>query len=169
MTSVATPHVHRYTARCSWTGTTGAGYARYDRTHDASAPPASASLTLSADPAFRGDPARLNPEQLLVIAASSCQLLSFLAVAARSRLDVLEYHDEAEAEMPEDDPPVRISAIRLRPRIVASGTDAERVRRCVETAHRECYVANSVTSTVTVEPTVEVRPAVLPPESESRR
>jgi hypothetical protein len=100
------PSVHRYTVACSWEGSTGAGYDRYQRAHSGSAPPALTELTLSSDPAFRGDPARLNPEQIFVLASSSCQLLSFLAVAARARLDVRRYQDHAEAEMPEAFVPV---------------------------------------------------------------
>jgi organic hydroperoxide reductase OsmC/OhrA len=70
------PHVHRYTASCRWRGSTGAGYAAYDRAHEVEAVPAETTLSLSGDPAFGGDPTFLNPEQLLVMAASSCQLLS---------------------------------------------------------------------------------------------
>ena len=118
-----------------------------------------AALALSSDPAFRGDPARLNPEQLLVLSAASCQLLSFLAVAARARLDVLSYEDDAEGVMPENDKPLRIVAIRLRPRIVlvAGAADEARVRQLVDLAHRECYIANSLKTEVTVEPAVEWR------------
>src|SRR5260370_18982254 len=90
----ASSSLHKYTARGSWQGSTGAGYEHYNRNHLATAPPASGSLTLSSDPAFRGDHGKLNPEQLLVLSASSCQMLSFLAVAARARIDILEYHDE---------------------------------------------------------------------------
>ncbi len=151
-------HLHRYRARCFWQGTTAAGYEKYDRTHEASAPPALASLVLSSDPAFRGHAEQLNPEQLLIIAAASCQLLSFLAVAARARIDVLEYEDNAEAEMPEDVRPVHITAIKLKPRIVVgAGASEERIRYLVEVAHRECYIANSLTSVITVEPTIHVR------------
>ena len=149
--------VHRYPARCVWSGSTGAGYAHYGREHEVSATPADATLALSSDPAFRGDPARLNPEQLLVMSASSCQLLSFLAVAARTRLDVLSYEDNAEGVMPEDDKPVRLVAIHLRPRIVLAPGPADdaRVRQLVELAHRECYIANSLKTEVTVEPVIE--------------
>jgi len=150
--------IHRYTARCSWRGSTGAGYDAYDRTHEASAPPAGAALTLASDPAFRGDPSLLNPEQLVVLAASSCQLLSFLAVAARARIDVLEYDDEAEAIMPEDDRPVRLTQITLRPTIVvADGPSEDRVRHLCEVAHRECFIANSLRTEVIVQPTVRFR------------
>ena len=159
----ASPPVHRYKARCSWSGSTGAGYEHYRREHEVSAPPAAGSLALSSDPAFRGDPSRMNPEQLLVLAATSCQLLSFLAVAARARLDVVSYEDEAEAEMPEVEKPVRIAAIHLRPRIVLADAapgalrDEKRVRQLVELAHRECYIANSLKTTVTVEAVIEWR------------
>lgn len=154
--TVTTAHIHRYRARCSWQGSTGVGYERYGRGHTVSAPPAAGELALSSDPAFRGDPARMNPEQLLVMAAASCQLLAFLAVAARARLDVVSYEDDAEAEMPEDDKPVRITTIRLRPRIVLrpGRADEARVRQLVDLAHRECYIANSLKTEIVVEPTI---------------
>jgi len=61
---------------------------------------------------------RTSTPQLEVLAAASCQLLSFLAVAARARLDVVAYEDDAEGVMPEGDHPVRLTRIVLRPRIV---------------------------------------------------
>jgi organic hydroperoxide reductase OsmC/OhrA len=129
-------HTHRYTARLSWRGSTAEGYRGYDREHEAQAPPAEPTLTLSADPVFRGLPQHLNPEQLVVIAAASRQALSFLALAAHARIDLREYHDQAEGVMTEDDPPVGIERIALRPRItVASGAARERVTGLVELAH----------------------------------
>jgi organic hydroperoxide reductase OsmC/OhrA len=146
--------LHRYTTTCEWEGSTGVGYAAYDRTHRATAPPALDTLTLSADPAFRGSPELLDPEQLLVLAASSCQLLSFLAVAARARIDVVGYRDDAEGVMPEDDPPPRITRIDLRPEITVRGdVTAERLEHLVEVAHRECYIANSLSTDLRVQPT----------------
>lgn len=148
--------VHTFRACCAWSGSTADGYDAYGRDHDATAPPATAALALSADPAFRGDGERLNPEQLLVAAASSCQLLSFLAVAARARIDVRDYSDDAEGRMPEDDRPMRIVRIVLRPRIVvASGPDEDRVRNLVDVAHRHCFVANSLATRIDVEPRIE--------------
>lgn len=152
----ASATVHRYRAGCSWSGSTADGYDTYDRDHEAAAPPGAAALALSADPAFRGDGERLNPEQLLVAAAASCQLLSFLAVAARARLDVREYSDDAEGQMPEDARPMRIVRILLRPRIVlAPGPDEDRVRELVELAHRHCFIANSLTTHIEIEPRIE--------------
>jgi organic hydroperoxide reductase OsmC/OhrA len=139
---VSAPRLHRHVATCSWRGSTGDGYEVYGRRHNASAPPADVALTLSSDPAFHGDPALLNPEQLLVLAASSCQLLSFL-------------DDTAEGEMPEARQ-TSITRIVLRPRItVASGTDPERIAHLCEVAHRDCFIANSLRTEIVIEPTVE--------------
>jgi organic hydroperoxide reductase OsmC/OhrA len=152
-------HTHRYRVTCSWTGSTGAGYEAYDRTHRVTAPPAAAALTMASDPAFRGNPQLLNPEQLLVAAASSCQLLSFLAVCARAHIDVIAYEDDALGEMPEDDKPVRITSIVLRPRItVGDGPAVERVEHLVEVAHRECFIANSLRTDVRIEPEITFTP-----------
>lgn len=154
---------HRYTAHTAWSGSTAAGYDSYTRAHEGTCQPAAGgpetaaaggALPLTADPAFKGDPTRLNPEQLFVLAVSSCQLLTFLAVAARARVDVVAYEDDAEGEMPEDDKPVRITRITLRPTITVTGDapDDERLRQLVETAHRHCFIANSVASEIAIEP-----------------
>jgi len=146
---------HHYTAVCSWRGSTGLGYEQYSRTHEMSAPPAKAHLKMSSDPAFRGDPALLNPEQLLVLAAASCQMLSFLAVAARKRLNVVEYEDRAEGFMPEDDKPIRITRITLHPRIVFEGpTDPDAANHAVELAHQQCFIANSLKTDIRIDPEI---------------
>jgi organic hydroperoxide reductase OsmC/OhrA len=146
---------HRYRTVCTWSGTTAVGYDAYDRTHTVVAPPARHELTLASDPAFLGDPDLLNPEQLLLASASSCQLLAFLAVAARARISVLAYRDEAEAVMPPEPVPTRITEIRLRPEItVASGADEAKVHRLVEVAHHECFIANTLSCAIDVRATV---------------
>lgn len=162
--------MHRLThlARLEWDGSTGEGYRWYPRAHSASAPPAQAALRLSADPHFRGDAELLNPEQLVVLAASSCQLLSFLSLAARRHLDVVRYTDDAAGHLSEDLRRARIELIELRPVIdVVAGTDEALVLDLVGQAHRECYIANSLTSTVTITPTV--RTAAGRPDPGPRR
>jgi organic hydroperoxide reductase OsmC/OhrA len=149
--------VHHYAARLRWVGSTGEGWERYDRRHQATAPPAEPTLALTTGES-KGDPRDLNPEQLVVMAASSCQLLWFLHLAAKARVDVVQYVDEASAEMRLDDEPALLTDIALRPRIVVRGdASEERVRRLCELAHARCYIANSLRSEVTVEPTVERR------------
>lgn len=148
---------HVYRTSCTWSGSTGVGYDAVVREHRISAAPAATELVLSNDPSLGGDAALLDPEQLVLAAASSCQLLSFLAVAARARIDVTSYRDDAEARMSTDDGPARIARIDLRPDIaVSAGPSVARVERLVDLAHHECYVANSLVTPVTVTPTIRL-------------
>jgi organic hydroperoxide reductase OsmC/OhrA len=145
---------HVYSARCSWRGSTGEGYEHYDRAHTGSA--GERSLPLTSGDTGRGDPAELNPEQLVVMAASSCQLLWFLHLAAKARIDVVGYEDEAEGVMPGDDPPLRLTRIVLRPRISVRGdVSEERVLKLCDLAHRECYIANSLSTEITLQPRIQ--------------
>jgi organic hydroperoxide reductase OsmC/OhrA len=151
-------HVHTYRASLRWEGSTADGYAAYPRAHEVRTPPARASLHLTSDVPFRGDADLTNPEQLLLASASSCQLLSFLAVAARAGVDVVAYTDDAEAFMPVTREPMHVERIVLRPRVVVRGdVDDETVLRLLEAGHDGCFIANSLKSEVLLEPTVEHR------------
>lgn len=151
---------HQFPVAVRWDGSTAAGYRAYSRTH-VSAADGIPDLTVSADRHFRGDPAFHNPEQLLVIAAASCQLLSFLALAANRGIDVLDYSDEAVGTMTPSRGPMSVERIELRPRITVTGgqdggTDTAAVLALVEQAHRECFIANSLRSEIVITPSVTV-------------
>jgi len=148
---------HTYFSHLVWEGSTGGGYRAYSRDHRGLTPPARDEIGLSADPHFRGNDQLMNPEQLVVLAASSCQLLSFLAVAARAGLDVLGYEDDACGAMSEASTPARINTIDLSPTIlVAPGTDPDQVLSLVEQAHHGCYIANSLNTEVRVTATIHL-------------
>ena len=149
---------HSYATRLIWEGSTAEGYRVYSRDHIGVTVPPTQELSLSADPAYRGNRDLLNPEQLLVMAASSCQLLSFLAVAARQGVTALGYTDDAQGWMDVADKPVRVGRIRLSPVIeVAAGVDPDEVVRMSEQAHEECFIANSLTTTIELDVTVVAR------------
>jgi organic hydroperoxide reductase OsmC/OhrA len=148
---------NRYETRVHWTGSTGLGWEHYDRTHVATAHGAEQEVRVTTGES-KGDPSILNPEQLLLMAASSCQMLWFLHLAAKARIDVVEYRDEATALMPLDREPVHITEVMLRPRISIEGeASEERIRKLIETAHEHCFIANTLNSEMTIEPTIEVR------------
>jgi organic hydroperoxide reductase OsmC/OhrA len=146
---------HRYETHLQWTGSTGLGWESYDRAHTALAPPAEQEIRLTTGES-KGDPAVLNPEQLLVMAASSCQMLMFLHLASKARFDVVAYEDDASGLMPADDG--WITEITLRPRIgISAEASEERLRKLVRTAHEHCYIANTLRSEMRIEVTIEVR------------
>ena len=94
---------HRYETTVTWTGNAGtgtSGYRDYQRTHEISAD-GKPTISGSADPAFRGDPARWNPEELLVVSLSQCHMLSFLSLCAVEGVVVTDYRDRATGTMVE--------------------------------------------------------------------
>lgn len=150
---------HRYAIRTEWTGNLGEGtasYRSYSRDHVISAA-GRPDLAGSSDPAFRGDAARWNPEDLLVASLSSCHMLWYLHLCAQARITVLAYHDDAVATMVEDAGGGRFSEALLRPvATLASGSDPVRAAALHDEAHRLCFIANSVNFPIRIEPMVLV-------------
>ncbi len=97
---------HRYSVTVKWTGNTGTGtsaYNSYERRHEiTSAAEDKPPILGSSDRAFRGDPARWSPEELLVAALSACHKLWYLHLCADAEIVVLDYVDHAEGVMEED-------------------------------------------------------------------
>src|SRR5579871_6701606 len=131
---------HRYAVTIQWTGNTGEGtasYRSYARSHNISAGDRKPVIPGSSDPAFRGDPARWNPEELLVASISACHKLWYLHLCAVAGIVVLEYIDCAEGIMEEDaDGSGRFVRVILRPQIaVAPGADLAKARALHAEAH----------------------------------
>lgn len=151
---------HSYTTRTLWTGNLGRGtadYRAYSREHSISAP-GKPDLAGSSDPAFRGDAARWNPEDLLVASLSACHMLWYLHLCSEAGIVVLGYCDDAVGTMVEDGGGGgRFSGVTLRPvATLAAGADAARAAELHEEAHRKCFIANSVNFPVAIEPTVSL-------------
>ena len=139
---------HRYAVALEWTGNTGAGtagYTTYGRDHVVRAA-GKPDLLGSADPQFRGDSARWNPEELLVAALSACHQLWYLHLAAANGIVVTAYRDAAEGEMAmESDGGGRFTAVTLRPAVtVAAGSDPVQALALHAEAARLCFIARSV-------------------------
>lgn len=148
---------HRYEVRTVWTGneagpaTSYEGYSRNHRVEIAGKPP----IEGSADPAFRGDPARHNPEDLLVAALSTCHMLWFLHLCVVKKIAVHAYEDRAYGIMAETPRPGRFIEAVLRPVVtIGKGGDRALALKLHERAHAECFVANSVNFPVRHEATI---------------
>jgi organic hydroperoxide reductase OsmC/OhrA len=110
----------------------------------------------SAAPEFRGNPDLVDPEEALVAALSSCHMLTFLAIASRKRYVVDSYTDAAVGYLEKNaNGKLAVTRVTLRPRVTFSGDRqpaAADIDRMHHTAHEECFIANSVTTQITVEP-----------------
>ena len=94
---------HTYRTATTWTGNLGEGtssYTAYLRNFTVSAE-GKPDLHGSADPAFRGDAGRWNPEEMLLAAVSACHKLWYLHLCADAGICVTAYTDHAEAVMDE--------------------------------------------------------------------
>ena len=142
---------HRFEGTLRWDAG-GEGAAALDHTVGFGGRP---PIAMSAPPQYHGDPGRLSPEELFVASVASCQLLTYLALAARAGVAVARYEDAPVGTLAMADRRMRMTEVLLRPRItLARGTDPAKARSLVDAAHDACFVANSTTATVRIEPEI---------------
>ncbi|GAB4002483.1 OsmC family protein [Nocardioides ultimimeridianus] len=150
---------HRYTLAVTWQGNRGSGTSGYrDYARDVLLrAEGKADLLASADPAFRGDAGRWNPEELLVAALSQCHLLSYLHSAVNHGIVVTAYDDEPVGTMEQVGQGGRFTSVVLRPRVtVADASMVEAAQAIHREASENCFIAASVGFPVTHEPTTLV-------------
>lgn len=152
---------HHFTTETVWTGNTGSGtstYRSYERSHEVTSGRKPAIAGSSA-PAFRGDAAAWNPEELVIAALANCHMLAFLHLAADAGVVVVAYRDAASGAMKQTPGGGgHFTEVVLHPEVTVS--DAGMAARCAELhdrAHELCFVAASVSFPVRHEPTVQVR------------
>jgi organic hydroperoxide reductase OsmC/OhrA len=154
---------HTYSVSVTWTGNTGSGTSRYNSySRDYTvASPGKPDIAGSSDPAFRGDPKRYNPEDLLVVALSSCHMLSYLHLAAVGGVVVTNYVDDAGGVMTQDAKGSgAFTRVTLRPKVtITANSDPAKARDFHHAAHEVCFIANSVNFPVDCEPEIVVAPA----------
>ena len=151
---------HRYRIHLRWTGNEGtgtSGYKAYGRAHDLLAE-GKPGIAASSDPAFRGDPARWNPEELLVASLASCHQLWYLHLCAVNKVVVTAYEDRPEGVMAEEASGAgQFESVVLRPQVtVTPGSDLAKAKALHHEAHEMCFIARSMNFPVTHEPTITV-------------
>ncbi|MEO8472883.1 MAG: OsmC family protein [Chryseolinea sp.] len=139
---------HNYQATMTWTGNRGTGtkdYRGYDRSHTYQIK-GKQVIEGSSDPAFRGDPAKYNPEELLIMALSSCHMLSYLHVCAVNDIVVTAYVDNATGVMEENkDGSGQFIGVTLNPIVTVKSPDMiEKANTLHHDASRACFIARSV-------------------------
>jgi organic hydroperoxide reductase OsmC/OhrA len=142
------PKTHHYELTVTWTGATEAGtssYRAYERAHELSAG-GKPTIAGSADPSFRGDAERWNPEELLVASLSQCHMLWFLGLCAGEGIVVTGYTDRPHGTMTEtSDGGGRFEEVVLRPKVtLADPAQAGEIGRLHGRAHELCFIARSV-------------------------
>lgn len=151
---------HTYTSHIEWTGNKGVGtrdYRAYDRCWNV-AIPGKPVIACSNDPLLGGDPARLNPEDMLLSALAACHMLWYLHFAADAGIVVTSYRDSpiATGEV-ERGGAGRFLSATLRPEVeIAAEGDIARAEALHARIHAVCFIARSVNFPVSYSPVTRI-------------
>jgi organic hydroperoxide reductase OsmC/OhrA len=128
-------------------------YETYNRAHTWEV--GTTRVPASAAPEFRGSEERVDPERAFVASIAACHMLTFLAIAAKKRFTVDAYTDAAVGILEKNaDGKLAMTKVSLRPRVTFGGPNVpshEERAKLHESAHRNCFIANSVLTAVTVD------------------
>lgn len=144
-----------YNVHLKWQRTTADfDYETYDRKHTVffyGGP----KIEMDSAPNMVRNPQFQTPEELLIAALSSCFMLTFLSLAANEHLIVNSYQDNATCVLGLNE--AKVIEVILRPSLVfEQGYKPEKavLTRLFKTAREHCFIANSLATDVTVNPSV---------------
>jgi organic hydroperoxide reductase OsmC/OhrA len=152
---------HHFNGAIEWTGNLGSGtsaYDQYGRNFEVLTP-GKFPIKGSADPAFRGDAERINPEDFFLNALSSCHMLWYFHLCADAGVVVTDYRDEYSGVLEIGEGGIgRMTTVTLRPlaTIDMENSVSNALELAIELhhkAHEKCFIANSVNTIVKCEPT----------------
>lgn len=154
---------HQFEGSLEWKGNLGTGtsaYDQYGRNFEVDTV-GKFPIAGSADPAFRGDGQRINPEDFFMNALSSCHMLWYFHLCADAGVVVMAYRDNYSGILEIAEGVGRMTRVQLRPHVTidASKSVANAQQLALDLhhkAHEKCFIANSVTTEVFCEPMVEM-------------
>lgn len=150
---------HHYALDLAWQGNRGTGTSGYrdygrDVVLRAAGKP---DLLGSADPTFRGDATRWNPEELLLAALGQCHLLSYLHSAVLHGVVVTAYVDSPVGTMAQSGQGGHFTSVTLRPEVtITDPAQGDLAREIHGEASRNCFIAASVNFPVHHEPVIRL-------------
>lgn len=151
---------HRYELAMTWTGNTGTGTSSlraYSRDHDVTAS-GPETIAGSSDPAFRGDPARWNPEQMYLASIAQCHMLWYLGLAAEAGVVVTAYEDRPTGIMVEEASGAgQFESVTLHPIVtITPASDPALAEALHHRVGQYCFIARSINTPIHHEATVQV-------------
>ncbi len=110
----------------------------------------------SSGVAYGGNPDNVNPDEAVIAATSGCFMLTLLAIAAKKKLKVQAYSDHPTGTVDRNEQGrMAITQITLRPKVTFSPetpVDDAALAALLDSAHRNCFVANSLKCPVNIKP-----------------
>jgi organic hydroperoxide reductase OsmC/OhrA len=113
-------------------------------------------IAVGAPPEFKGRAGNWTPEHLFVASVNTCLMLTLLAIAENSKLNLVSYSSTAKGKLEKvSGAGYQITEIVVKPKVVvASEEDVRRMPRILEKAKEGCFISNSIKSAVKLEPEV---------------
>ena len=150
--------IHDYMANIIWTGNLGtgtSGYKDYARSYDISATGKPIILG-SADPAFRGEALKWNPEDLLLSTIASCHMLWYLHFCADNHIIVEDYRDAITGKLEVDEKGLgKFIEATLNPVVrIKNSEQIDLAMSLHQEAHKFCFIANSLNFNVSINPSI---------------
>lgn len=149
-----------YSATISWDRQHGEKFTdnKYSRAHQWSF---DGGLNVAASsspyivPVPYSEEAHVDPEEAYIASLSSCHMLFFLSIAAKNKLIVDSYLDNATGVMAKDETGhMAMTVVTLKPAVVFSPghyVKSEQLEKMHHQAHKLCFIANSVKTKVLIE------------------
>lgn len=115
--------------------------------------PASASPQIVPEPF--SDPDAIDPEEAFVASLASCHMLWFLSIAAKRNFSVKSYEDTAQGYMEKNsEEKLAITKVILQPLVTFgkhNSLNQQVTEKLHKQAHQQCFIANSVKSTIIID------------------
>lgn len=137
---------HEYETSMEWTGGRGGKVEA----------PGLPALEVASPPEFGGEPGRWTPEHFFVASTSACVLLTFLAIAAFSKLAIRKASSSGKGRLEKVEGGLRFTAVDVTLSVeVETGADVERAERLAQKAEKSCLVTRSLDTPVRVTAKIE--------------
>jgi len=121
-------------------------------------------IEVATPPEFpKGIPGIWSPEHLFTAAVSSCLMTTFLSIAENSKLDFVSFRCSSKGKLEQREGKFLMSEVHLFPVVtIRDEKDRERALRVLQKSEANCLISNSIKSTVTMTPVVEVNATAVP-------
>ena len=123
-------------------------------------------IEVATPPEFQGPHGLWSPEHLFVAAANACLMTTFLAIAEKSKMVIEDYSSsatgtlekvESGASRTTDETGLQVTQVVIRPRLtLADERDREKAGKVIAKAEKQCLIARSMKTRITVKPEILV-------------
>lgn len=111
-----------------------------------------ASSSVHVVPLPYSNPKLIDPEEAFVCSVASCHMLFFLSIAAKKKINILQYDDSPIGVLSKNiSNEMAMTEIILQPKVVtAEETSKSVLTKIHELAHKHCFIAKSINSKITI-------------------